>query len=120
MHEFSIASGILENVIKEAEKHHAKKVTGITLQIGRLSMISPEQLCFALEILSEKTIAEGAKLDIETLPLEVKCESGHKSRIEPIGKSLYRMIMNVRCPACGKKADICGGRECIIKEINAE
>jgi len=120
MHEFSIASGILETVIEEAKKHNAEKVKKIFLETGKLSMLSSEQLAFALQILSEGTMAEGAEIHIKVRPLVIKCERGHVNKVEAEGHSLYSMLQKLTCPDCGGEVDLIGGKECMIKEINAE
>lgn len=120
MHEFSVAAGIIETVIDEAKKHGAKKVTKIVLEIGPLSMISTEQLKFALGILAEGTIAEGAKTDYIDLPVKTECEKGHHGEVIPEKKDLMMIMSKLICPVCGEKARAVGGRECLIKEITAE
>jgi hydrogenase nickel incorporation protein HypA/HybF len=120
MHEFSVASGIMDSVLEEAEKHGAKKVTKIVLEIGQLSMISVEQLVFALEILSEGTLAEGAEVDCRVLPLKIECDKKHVSEIMPEKRDVYSLTKKLKCPVCGDAAKPLGGRECMIKEITAE
>jgi hydrogenase nickel incorporation protein HypA/HybF len=120
MHEFSVASGIVDSVLEEAEKHGAKKVTKIVLEIGQLSMISVDQLVFALEILIEGTAAEGAKIDCRVLPLKIECDKKHASEITPEKKDMYSLTHRLKCPVCGEPAKPIGGRECMIKEITAE
>jgi len=120
MHEFSVAEGIVESVVAEAGKHGVSKVTVIVLGIGQLSMISIEQLVFALGILSEGTIAEGAEIDCRILPLGIECENRHMSEILSGEKDMYSLICRLKCPVCGGSARPIGGRECVIKEIRAE
>ena len=120
MHEFSVASGIVESVLDEAKKHGASKVTKIVLEIGQLSMISVDQLVFALEILIEGTAADGAKIDCRVLPLKVECEKKHVSEVTPEKKDMYSLTRRLKCPVCGEPAKPIGGRECMIKEITAE
>jgi len=120
MHEFSVASGILETVIDEAKKHNAEKVTRISLELGKLSMISGQQLEFALQILSEGTMAEGAKIHIRVRPLIIKCARGHVSEVSGEGYDLYARLRGISCSDCGGEVDLIGGKECMIKEIAAE
>ena len=120
MHEFSVAGGIIDSVLAEAEKHGAKKVTRIVLEIGQLSMISVDQLTFALEILAEGTAAEGAKIECFILPLKIECEKKHVKELLPEKTDMYSLTKRLKCPVCGEPAKPLGGRECMIKEITAE
>ncbi len=120
MHEFSVASGIVESVLVESKKHGAEKVTKIVLEIGQLSMISVDQLVFALEILIEGTAAQGAKVECRILPLKIECQKKHVSEIMPEKKDVYSLTRRLKCPVCGEVAKPLGGRECMIKEITAE
>lgn len=120
MHEFSVASGIVESVLEEAKKHGAEKVTKIILEIGQLSMISVDQLVFALEILVEGTAAGGAEFECRILPLKIECGKKHVSEIPSEKKDVYSLTKRLKCPVCGEPAKPIGGRECMIKEITAE
>jgi hydrogenase nickel incorporation protein HypA/HybF len=120
MHEFSVASGIVDSVLDEAKKHGVSKVTKIALEIGQLSMISVDQLVFALEILIEGTAADGAKIDCRILPLKIECGNKHASDLMPEKKDMYSLTRRLKCPVCGEAAKPIGGRECMIKEITAE
>ena len=84
MHEFSVATDIIENAIEEAKKHNATRIKEITLEIGKLAMINPDQMKFALELLSGETIAEGADIILKVLPLRVKCAKKHINEIDEL------------------------------------
>jgi hydrogenase nickel incorporation protein HypA/HybF len=75
MHELSIASSVLEKVLEETKKHGGGKVTEIKLQIGKLSHIMPDALDFAFQTLAEGTPAAKARIDIERVPLRLKCRA---------------------------------------------
>ncbi|UCD26652.1 MAG: hydrogenase maturation nickel metallochaperone HypA [Candidatus Bathyarchaeota archaeon] len=64
---------IVENVLREAEKHNAKKVTEVHLIIGKLTFLEVEQVRFSYNILVDGTIMEGSKLYIEEKNGVVKC-----------------------------------------------
>jgi hydrogenase nickel incorporation protein HypA/HybF len=79
VHELSIMSGILDIVLDHANKNNAKKVTTINLRIGQLSDIIPEWAQSYFDMLSKDTIADGAALDIEHIPVKVRCRAcGHE------------------------------------------
>ncbi len=120
MHEFSIATDVMNNAIDEAKKHNAVRIKEISLEIGKMAMINPEQMRFALEMLSKETIAEGAKMDLEILPLRVECMKNHISEVDFDGENLYSTLSKLRCPQCNGDVRVLGGRECILRRIVAE
>ena len=65
MHEFSVTSQIVENILKEAERHKAKKVVQVNLAIGKLTFLGIEQVRFTYKLLVKGTIAEKSKLAIK-------------------------------------------------------
>ena len=72
MHDLHAADHILQHVIEEAEKNKLKKVTNITVELGRViehgEEINASNLKFLLKNLADKTIAAGAKIEIKTVP----------------------------------------------------
>ncbi len=119
MHEFSVASQIVQKVLAEAEKRGAKKVTEVDLIVGKLTFLGLEQLRFAFEALTKDTIAEGAKLVIEEQEGAVKCpncgyEGGFKYEDDP----LYHVpVPTLKCPKCGSVVEITAGKECTIRSV---
>jgi hydrogenase nickel incorporation protein HypA/HybF len=79
VHELSIMGSILDIVLQHADKNGARKVTRINLRIGQLSDIIPDWAQTYFDMLSKDTIADGALLDIEHVPVKVKCrDCGHE------------------------------------------
>ena len=64
MHELSLATGIVETVVKHAE---GRRVTSVQMRIGTLRQVVPESLDFYFGICSRDTICEGAELEQEIL-----------------------------------------------------
>ncbi len=119
MHELSIASEILKNTIISAQENNAKKVQEITLEVGKLLMINPEQLTFCIELISKDTICDGMKIIIKILPAKVKCKNNHITVIDP-KFSFLDIAKHLKCSCCDSEIEIIGGRELIIKKIIAE
>jgi len=65
MHELSMAQGIINAVLETAEANNATEVNEVTVEVGRLAMINPEQLEFILGVLIENTIMEDAEIKFE-------------------------------------------------------
>lgn len=67
MHELKMASQILESVISMAEENSASRIKSIYLDIGTVDFISdikPDNLQESFDLISEGTIADGAKIEI--------------------------------------------------------
>jgi len=120
MHEFSTALGIVETVKRVAKDHGATRVISIHLQVGDLTLLNHDQLRFGIEVASQGTIAEGAEVVIEALPVRIVCKQcGAESTIEN-QSMLYELLSAMKCRKCGAvDVDIVQGRECIIKDIRA-
>ena len=65
MHEFSIASSIVEVVNKTAQEHGISRVAKVKIKVGQLQLVMPDSLLFSFNICTEGTLSEGAVLDIE-------------------------------------------------------
>ena len=119
MHEFSVTSQIVQNVLAEAEKRGAKKVTEVDLVVGKLTFLGLEQLRFAFEALTKGTILEGSKFVIEEQEGIVKCGScGYEGGFKYEDDPLYHVpVPTLKCPKCGSVVKITAGKECTIKSI---
>ena len=121
MHEFSTAVNIIEAVKRAAKSYGATRVRRITLQIGKLSMLNHDQLLFGMEIAAKGSVAEGADISIEPLPTKARCRQCGVESAVPDKGSLYEILTSLVCPKCSsKELDISQGRECIVKDIQAE
>ncbi len=105
MHEASIALAIVDEVCERAASEHADSITNVRLRVGALTAIVPDALQFAWECATNGTIADGATLSIETIPLQIYCE--RCSGTQTIGGDPI-----LTCPQCGTPArNIARGRE---------
>ena len=73
MHELAITEGIMNAAVPAAESAGAKKILEIRLKIGELSGVLPEYIQYYFNIISKGTVAEGAKLVSQTIPVQIKC-----------------------------------------------
>jgi hydrogenase nickel incorporation protein HypA/HybF len=113
MHESGIALSLLEIIEQEALPYKGSKVTKVTLRIGKLSGVMPDALRFAFEALSVGGIAEGASLEIEEVPLTIRCNKCKKVSVADVPFMI--------CPHCeGVEVEMIGGRELEIKQMEIE
>ncbi len=120
MHELSMAQGIINAVLETAESNNATEVTEVTLEIGRLAMINPEQLQFMLGVLVENTIMEDAKINIEDIPAEIDCGDCDFKGVAILDDSDHYAPL-VKCPKCDSlKVEILNGKDIVVKNIVIE
>ena len=120
MHELSMAQGIINAVLETAESNNATEVNEVTIEIGRLAMINPEQLMFILGVLVENTIIEDAEINIDEIPVEINCHDCkfHGNAVLD-DKDHYAPL--VKCPECDSlKVEILNGRDIVVKNIVIE
>ncbi|MFQ6074934.1 MAG: hydrogenase maturation nickel metallochaperone HypA [Candidatus Bathyarchaeia archaeon] len=124
VHEFSTMQSILGTILKVAEEHGAERVVEVNLEIGELTFLNPEQLRFSFEVLSEKTIAEGAVLNIERIRTKIRClDCGYEGPSKYDGPEYHTLDIPVflRCGRCGGiSVKITAGRECNVKDIKVK
>lgn len=113
MHELSIVEGILETVVPEVRKYNVTRITEIRLKIGEMSGIVPQCIDEYFGIAAKGTIAEGARIRIERIPVRVSCpECGYEGGI---ARGRYK------CPGCGGTGfRIVSGREYYIDSVEAD
>lgn len=73
MHELTIIDNIIKICIEEAKKHNVNKIIEIRIKIGQFSGMVPEYIQFYFNIMSKGTAAENAILNIEKIPIKIKC-----------------------------------------------
>lgn len=119
MHEFSIASGLVEKLLDFAEQNPEKKIVEVRVGIGEFTQIEEEQLRFCYEsIITEMPIA-GSSLTIEPVLGKVSCPhcsySGPPKYWEGIISGAP--VATLQCPTCGKAAIATEGEDCSIRSI---
>ena len=91
MHEMSVTQAMLDMALKYAE---GQLISDIYLQVGRMSFIVPESVEFYFEYLSQDTVAEGATLHFEAVPLEMTClDCGRQADLSEWTDEQSRVIM---------------------------
>lgn len=117
MHEFSVMSQIVDNILEEAKKRDAKRIEQVDLELGDYTMLGQEQMRFAFDILSKDTILQGATLNITNRPGKVRCSCGYEGSPSVSEDSPHKVVPILECPKCGGAAKIIEGRECLIRNI---
>jgi hydrogenase nickel incorporation protein HypA/HybF len=107
MHEFSIASAVVDTAVKHAQ---GRRVTAVTVRSGRLRQVVPDSLAFAFEILARETVCEGAALEHEVVPARLHCAAcAREWEIE---------LPVFRCRFCGTaEVTVVSGEELEVESI---
>ncbi len=113
MHEYAVTKSLINIVEEEAKRSGANKVTEIKLVIGDLSTILDESVQMYFDILSEGTVAQGAKLIFRRIPAEFRCKTCENVFDKP--KSGFE------CPKCGSLGVPTGkGKEFYVESLEVE
>jgi hydrogenase nickel incorporation protein HypA/HybF len=73
MHEASIVSGLMGILLDQAAKHDVDHISRVTVKVGKLRSVEPRALIGCFEMFAEGTIAEGAELVVEQVPIVGRC-----------------------------------------------
>ena len=113
MHELSIATQLLELVAETAAEHNLRRVSRLRVVVGALGNVIPTALEFAFEIAGKGTVAEGARLDIEEVPVTVRCNAcGAETVLEDFA---------FLCGACGSlDVTVLKGNELYLDTVEGE
>jgi hydrogenase nickel incorporation protein HypA/HybF len=113
MHELSITEEILNIAIAKAREAKAEKVIQINLVIGDASSIVGECVQFCFDFVSKASIAEGAKLNFQRIPLQMKCRN--------CGCIFNPQRESWTCPQCGEwNVEIISGKEFYMESIEVD
>lgn len=94
MHELSIAHSLVEIAEEAAAKAGIPRVTAVHLRLGVLSGVVRDALLFGFDVATAGTRLEGARLEIEDVPLQASCPQCNTVVTLPNPQQ-------VRCPDCG-------------------
>lgn len=73
MHELSLSESMVRIIEHQAAIHNFSRVAKVRLEVGALSCVEPEALVFCFDTVTRGTLAEGATLEIMTIPGEARC-----------------------------------------------
>jgi hydrogenase nickel insertion protein HypA len=111
MHEYSIVEALVERVAAEARARGATAVHRLSVRIGELSGVEVELLTTAYETFRERTICEGAMLDVQCVPALWEC---------PDCGGAIRPGEMLRCRRCDVPARLTEGDEIVLDRIEME
>lgn len=111
MHEFSVASSLLDLVEEHVRAQGASRVLRVHVRIGDQSGVEPELLRSAWQLVSERGPAAAATLELHAVPVRWECRACEKTLAPTVA---------LRCAACGSAAVMAAGSELILDRIELE
>jgi hydrogenase nickel incorporation protein HypA/HybF len=117
MHELSITAALLSVIDKELAEHGLNKLLLARVRCGSLAGVVPEAMFTAFEALTLGTPFEGARLELEEEPVQLRCGCGALFTPED-----RKALFFAPCPACGRETghSVEKGRELYLQHIEAE
>ena len=106
MHELNLIRHIVHIV---SERANGSKVTQVTLEVGKLSAVTPNAIRLGFDLATRGTPLEGARLDIIEIPGLGRC------RI--CGQNVPMNQLVERCPCGSVDLDLIAGEELTITQI---
>jgi len=110
MHEMSIATELLRQVLEAAAEHGAGCVEKVVVRCGVLRQVVPEALDAAFTAAARGTTAEDATLEMEEEPAEARCRR--------CGESFRCRVDNYLCPTCNQAdVEIVRGNQILLMSV---
>ena len=92
MHEVGMMQTVLETAVERARREGARQILLVQMRVGEASGVVPESLQLAFEVVKQKTIAENAKLQVESVPVVCYCTHCHLE--------FHPLDLLYECPQC--------------------
>ena len=113
MHELGIADNLSKIVLETAQKENLSKVTKVNISFGQMVQIVPDIFEMAFRQIVINSVAQDAELDIEILPVIMKCTC--------CGTDFKVNENRFSCNIChSSDLEIINGNELFIKSIEGE
>ena len=110
MHETALAAQLLRRVEGAARAEGAARVTAVRLLVGEFAGVEPELLESGFRLMAAGTLAQGARLEVERVPLEAECAAcGLRFRVRD-----FRFA----CPECGSgRTRVVAGEDLVLDAL---
>lgn len=107
MHELGMCEGVVEAVERRAR---GRRVTRLRLRVGNMHRVVPEAFGQAFEMAAAGSVAQGAEVDLNFIPVRTACRScGAESESEDFVPL---------CQGCGSAdVEIVGGQELMLESL---
>jgi hydrogenase nickel incorporation protein HypA/HybF len=108
VHEFGLCEGVLEAVRTRAA---GRPVSAVRVRCGVRHAVDPETMAQAFSFVAAGTEADGAAVDVVTVPATLHCRA--------CGAASESVDLLARCPRCdGADVEISGGDELMLESLS--
>ena len=113
MHEMTLAEGVLQILQDAATREGFRRVRTVRLEVGKLASVEPEAMRFCFDVVTRRSVAEGARLEIVETPGSAWCmRCSAQAAIGALGDA---------CPRCGSyQLQVTAGTEMRVSELDVE
>jgi hydrogenase nickel incorporation protein HypA/HybF len=113
MHELSLMCAVLDAIMEQAVGNAFSRVHRVSVAVGALCNIEDQALAFCFDIVMQGTMADGAVLDIVSVPGTGWC---------PRCRHNFPVVSLVApCPSCGTwEVDMSGGDQITVTALEVE
>ena len=113
MHEMAIVQSILNIAVKAGTDAGAARIKTIRIKMGEYSDVVPVILNEYFAVASTGTIAQGARLELNRVPVTMRCrDCGWQGHVDKL---------HIRCGDCGGTSlTMLSGREFYVESLEAE
>jgi hydrogenase nickel incorporation protein HypA/HybF len=109
MHEYSIAYDLYATTRKAAIENNASQVKKVSVEVGKMAMVNPEQVVFLFNTIKEEDpLFTNTVLECTEQPPQTKCPCGY------VGDEIFI------CPQCGALPELVKGREIVVTSVEIE
>lgn len=109
MHEYSIAYDVYATTRRAAIENNARHVKKVSVELGKMAMVNPEQVIFLFNTLKEDDpLFTTAILECNEMPPHSRCSCGYS------GNEIFV------CPQCGALPELIKGREIVVTSVEIE
>jgi len=110
MHGIGISEDILKIIKKRAREEKLDRIRKVKVKIGEMYMVSKEEILQTFEMVSKGSVADGAQIEVDIIPLTVKC--GECENV------LKGKEFSLSCPGCGgTDLGILSGEDLIVEAL---
>jgi hydrogenase nickel incorporation protein HypA/HybF len=109
MHEYAIAYDLYATSRKTAVEHNARQVKKVSVEVGKMAMVNPEQVVFLFDTIKEEDpLFTTTLLECREMPPQTRCSCGYS------GEEIFV------CPRCGALPEMVKGREIVVTSVEIE
>jgi hydrogenase nickel incorporation protein HypA/HybF len=109
MHEYAIAYDLYATSRKTAIEHKASRVNKVSVEVGAMAMVNPEQVVFLFDTIKEDDpLFKTTLLECHEVLPQTRCSCGYSGQESFVG------------PGCGALPELVKGREIMVTSVELE